>query len=121
MPCRRRAPGDAGQAGGPASSISGSGGVRFKAVDQILEVIDEVRVVEVRLVAGERDDLSVAFGCVVVVAFGLVEPAKTLVAVMHGGEACQHLVGGPLGPVRFPGAAPGEPGLGPRVPLVVAL
>jgi hypothetical protein len=46
-----------------------------------------VRVVEVRLVAGERDDLSVAFGCLVVVAFGLVEPTKTFVAVMHAGEA----------------------------------
>src|SRR5260370_38165182 len=109
MPCRRRAPGDAGQAGGPASSISGSGGLRFKAVDQILEVIDEVRVVEVRLVAGERDDLSVAFGCVVVVAFGLVEPAKTLVAVMHSGGAWPHPVVGPLRRAHFPRVPLGPP------------
>lgn len=54
--------GDAAQAGGRAGSIAGvGGGLRFEAVDQILEVIDEARVVEVRLVVGERDDLSVAF------------------------------------------------------------
>lgn len=49
---------------------------------------------EVRLVAGECDDLSVAFSRLAMVAFGLAEPAKTLVAVVHAGEARQHVVGG---------------------------
>jgi hypothetical protein len=53
-----------------AGSI-GDGADLFELVDQILEMIDDVRVVEVRLVARERDDLSVAFGCLVVVAFSL--------------------------------------------------
>ena len=74
---------------------------RFEAVDQGLEVTHEFRVVEVRLEASERDDLSVAFGCLALVAFGLVEPAKTLVAVMDGGEACQYSRGRPALPRRI--------------------
>jgi hypothetical protein len=68
--------------------------LRFEAVDEVLEVAHEPRVVEVRLVAGERDDTAVAFDCLVVVAFGLVEPAKALVAVMDAGEAGQNIVSG---------------------------
>ena len=52
------------------------------------------------------------------IAFGLVEPAKTLVAVMHGGEACQHVVGGLLGRVEFPGVDEGEHGIGRVVQFV---
>ena len=71
-------------------------------------------------------DLLLAFDimfatAVLVVAFGLVEPAKTLVAVMHGGEACQHLVGGLLGRVEFPGVDQGEHGIGRGVQLFVAV
>ena len=84
-------------------------------------MLDEVWVVEVRLGAGELDDLSVAFGRQLMVAFGLVEPAKALVAVMHGGEACQHVVGGLLSLVKFPGVDEGEHGIGRDVQPFVAV
>jgi hypothetical protein len=57
-------------------------------------VIDDLWVVEVRLVAGERVDFSLAFGRLLMVAFGLVQPAKTPAAVMHAGKARQHVMGG---------------------------
>jgi hypothetical protein len=117
---RTGAPGEAGGAGGPAGLI-GSGSPRFQKIDQVLEVIDEVRVVEMRLVASERDDLSVAIGCPVVVAFGLVEPAETLVAVMHDGEASQNLIGGLLCLGEFPGVDEGEHSVGRGVQLFVAV
>ena len=94
---------------------------RFEAVDQSLEVAHKFRVVEVRLVASVRDDRSVAFGRLALVAFGLVEPAKTLISVMHGGEACQYLVGGLLCRVEFPGVDEGEHGIGRGVQLFVAV
>ena len=99
----------------------GGGSPRFEVVDQVLEVIDEVWVVAVRLSAGERDDLSVAFGRLLIVAFCLVQSSKTLVAVMHGGEACQHVVGGLLSLVIFPGVDEGERGIGRDVQLFVAV
>lgn len=88
--------------------------------DQALEVADEFRVVEVRLVAGELDDLMVAIDCVPVIAFGLVEPAKALVAVMHAGEAPEHIVGGLLGLLELPGVDQGEHGTGRFIQLIVA-
>ena len=106
--------------GGPAASIDG-GSLRFEAMDQILEVIDEVRVIEVRLVTGERDDLSVAFCRLLMVAFGLAEPAKTLIAVMHGGEAYQYFMGGLLGLVEFPGVNEGEHRIGRGIQLFIAV
>ena len=83
--------------------------------------IDEVRVVEVRLVAGEREDLSVAFGRLAMLACGLVEPAETLEAVMYGWEALQHLVGSPLGRFEFPGVDESEHGIGRGIQLFVAV
>jgi hypothetical protein len=72
----------------------------------------------VRLVAGERDNAAVAFGCLVVVAFGLVEPAKALVAVMRAGEACQNIAGSLFGLVEF---FESEHGIGRVVQLVTAV
>ena len=74
-------------------------------VYQALEVVDELWVVEVRLVAGEGDDLAIAVDRLAVIAFGLIEPAETFITVMRAGEACQHVVGGLLGLVEFPGVA----------------
>ena len=105
----------------PTSSIGGSGGLRFEVVDQILEVIDEVRVVKVRLVAGEREDLSVAFGRLAMLACGLLEPAETLEAVMYGWDALRHLVGSPLGRFEFPGVDESEHGIGHGIQLFVAV
>jgi len=84
-------------------------------------VVDEVRIVEVRLVAGERDNAAVAVSRLVVVAFGLVEPAKTLVAVMRTGEAREHVVSGRLGRVEFLGVDEGEHGIGRVVQLLTAV
>jgi len=94
---------------------------RFKAVDQVLEVAHEVWVVEVRLVAGERDDAAVAFDGLAVIAFGLMEPAKAFVAVMHAGEARQQVMRGLLGGVEFSGVDQGEDSIGRVVQFLIAV
>jgi hypothetical protein len=60
--------------GGGRLGGSAGGGLWFEAVDQILEVVHEFRIVEVRLVAGEGDDTTIAVDRLLVVAFGLMEP-----------------------------------------------
>jgi len=54
-------------------------------------------------------------------AFGLAEPAKALVAVMHAGDTCQHLVRGLLGLVEFPGVDEGKHAIGRGVQLFVTI
>src|ERR1700760_1449697 len=74
-----------------------------------------------RLVASDLDDLPIAIGCLAVVAFGLMEPTKTFVAIVRAGEACQHVVSGLFGRVEFPGVDKSEHGIGCVIQLVTAV
>ena len=105
--------------GGPEGSAGGCPG--FEVVDQSLEVIHEFRVVEIRILMGERDDLAVVVGGLAMVAFGLVQPAETFVAVMDAGEAGQNVVGSLLGLIELLCGDQGEHGVGRVVQIVIAV
>ena len=58
--------------------------------------------------ASGRDDAAIALNRLMMIAFGLVQPAQALVAVMHVGEVRQHIMGGLLGFVELLGVDEGE-------------
>ena len=86
------APGEAEQPGG--LWVSGVWLGLFEASDELLVVGLDLRFVGIRVVAGERDDLSIVFDCQFGVAADLVDQTETGVSVVDAREASQQVVGG---------------------------
>lgn len=105
--------------GGPEGSAAGC--LSFDVGDQFLEVIHEFRVVILWFLDGERDDLAVTVDRLAMVPFGLVQPAKALIAVMDVGEAGENVVGAPFSLIELLRLDQSKHRIGRIIQIVVAI
>ena len=84
----------------------------FEASDELLVVGLDLRFVGIRVVAGERDDLSIVFDCQFGVAADLVDQTETGVSVVDAREATQQVVGGLFSFVESAGIDQIDDGIG---------
>jgi len=76
-------------------------GWRVEANHELDEYVLEAGLVVVGVLLDERDHLSVAVGCLLVVATGLIDHAEAIVAIVHVGEPHQEIARGALGLVEL--------------------